>query len=86
MSKDLLSVVSNLQQLTQNMSIVISVGACVVGVTLVGYSALRLHTKLTEDDFTGNSPNHWGCVAGIVLGSLITISSVVISTFGLLYG
>ena len=86
--KDLSAVIANLDGVAQNYGLVVIVVAAVLGVVLAGYSAMKLHRFISGGDGYAHHPqgNPGGYVLGIVIGGLLTISSVIVGWFGLLFG
>lgn len=86
MKKDLLDVINNIDGLVQNLALSAVIFSSVLGVVLAGYSAARLHDKLNNVDYSGQFGSEWGYVAGIIIGGLVSISSIVVAWFGLFFG
>lgn len=85
---DLSDVIANLDAVAQNYGTVALIFAGVVGVALAGFAAMKLHS-LINDDNTAMMQSRGtvsGCIVGILVGGLITISSIIVAWFGLLYG
>ncbi len=86
---DLSHVIENLSGVFQNYGIVVLILAAIGGVVLAGYAAVKLHTHLNDYHMMAHqstTTSVFGCLLGIVIGGLITISSVIVTWFGLLYG
>lgn len=86
---DLSDVITNIDAVFQNYGIVVVVLAGIAGVVLAGYAAMKLHSILNEHHSMAQNNAQTGvggCVLGIVIGGLMTISSVIVTWFGLLYG
>ncbi|WP_234625046.1 hypothetical protein RMS29_027515 (plasmid) [Agrobacterium rosae] len=85
---DLSNVITNLDSMFQNYGTVALIFAGVGGVVLAGYAGMKLHSTLMEDSHAmmQSRGSVAGCLLAIVIGGLITISSVIVTWFGLLYG
>lgn len=85
---DLSNVITNLDSMFQNYGTVALIAAAIGGVVLSGYAGMKLHATLMEDHsaMMQSRGSVGGCLLGIVIGGLITISSVIVTWFGLLYG
>lgn len=85
---DLSDVITNLDAMFQNYGIVALIFSAIGGVVLAGYAGMKLHATLMEDHsaMMQSRGSVAGCLLAMVIGALMTISSVIVTWFGLLYG